>query len=909
MTTSNLINQCKKFFFIISFVLITLSTSGQEKTFNITIDGASRHQTLDGFGVNINPAWWYNGEYGNATTIIPALDLLIDSLGATIFRVAVEEIDWEAENDDNDPFHFNWEYFNKIFSDTKFSCIWDALRHLNNKGISDDLLISFMGAPPSPAPQSGKDPSKSWMGETDYSISPDKEEELVESIAAFLYYMRNTARIEFYLVSPMNETDVISWSKSPEHPDGIVEGPNMPDPVQYARVLRKLARRLDAIGMSDIRFVAPDAAGDKLFAGIMDEMVKDTYLMSKLASWGVHQYGNDATNYKEIINRPVNLTRSFWVTETAAIGSMLGQLDDDARAYMFWDGFDCVYQHARRNGYGDVAPNDWPFSMSPEDGKPLIEYEVETGRWIPRKQFYQHSQLMKFIKPGAVRIGLTGQDEPLQAYAFGNTDGSLVITGRNSAHSGVVMNGRLENFRPVQNIKMIITDAQNNLAEKKEISFSGESFKADLPANCIFTIISDVDFNPAASERPDPEPAGWYAGDLHVHRNCGEATTILGENELIAMMEPNDIAVMTLLADMGNGEVKDSRTDLPKVNGEDAIQSVPGRIIHWDAEWHFDPAGVTFDNKALGGHILLLGLKEAHTIWDESSYRVLDWGRSQNAVAGLCHMQYLDEGIPGDLTCCIPIDYPVEAALGTIDFLSEDVWINDAAINSYYKILNCGFRLGWTAGTDFPCNNSIAPGSFLTYVQINDKQLTYSNWIDGIKNGRTVVSTNGHKEFLDLKVNGTAGPGYEIKLNKRKKVKIDAAWSSVTKQEGKIEIVCNGKVVESIEGDSGPGAPLKFRTDLRITESSWICARRMDETGHRSHTSPVYISLRNDPVRASAEDARFFIDWIDNILKRIGPGGPWNQYFKSNPEAVRTRYMKARKIYEDIAAEAASNKK
>ncbi|NMC38772.1 MAG: CehA/McbA family metallohydrolase [Bacteroidales bacterium] len=904
MTKDNLINVCIKFLLTATFILLCLSASGQENTLNIRIDGAVRYQTLDGFGVNINPAWWYGGDYGDATTIFPAIDLLIDSLGATIFRVVIEEIDWEAENDDNDPSHFNWDYFNTVFSSKKFRCIWDALRYLNKKGISKDLVISFMGAPPSPAPLAEKDTSKSWMGGTDYNISPDKEEELAESIAALLFYMRNTAKIDFCLVSPMNETDVLSWSKRAEHPDGIVEGPNIPDPVQYVRIVRKLAKKLDSIGMSDIRFVTPDAAGDKLFTGVLNEMIKDTLLMGKLACWGVHQYGNDASDYREIINRPTNLTRAFWITETAGIANMLGQLDDDARAFIFWDGFDCVYQHGRRNGYGDVPPNDWAFWMTPDDGKPLIEYVQATGVWKPRKQFYQHAQLMKFIKPGAVRLNLTGQDTLIQAHAFGNTDGSLVITGQNRNSYVITIKGTLKNLLTPLNMRMIITDTQNNLTENKAFSISGRSFSAEIPPDCIFTIIADAGFNPAVSERPRPEPAGWYAGDIHVHRNCGEVTTILPENEIISMMEQNDLAVVTLLADMGNGEVKDSRTDLPKVNGEDAIQSRPGRIIHWDAEWHFDPAGVTFENKALGGHIILLGLKEARTIWNESTYRILDWGRSQNAVTGFCHMQYLNDGIPTELTCCTPIDYPVEVALGTVDFLSEDVWLNDAALNGYYKILNCGFRPGWTAGTDFPCNNSQPPGSLLTYVKIKDKPLTYSNWIEGIKAGRTVVSTNGHNEFLDLRINGNAVPGDEIKIKLKRKVKIDATWSSISDQRGKVEIVCNGKVVGSIDGNSGPDTPLHFRTSLPIGKSSWICARRMDENGHRTHTSPVYISFRDRPVRASADDARFFVDWIDNILEKIEPGGPWNQFFTSNPDFARERYLKAREIYKMIAAEA-----
>ena len=305
-----------------------------------------------------------------------------------------------------------------------------------------------------------------------------------------------------------------------------------------------------------------------------------------------------------------------------------------------------------------------------------------------------------------------------------------------------------------------------------------------------------------------PEPSDWYAGDIHIHRNCGEVTSIMSETELTAMMEPNDLAVISVLADMGNGEVKDSRSDLPKVNGKDAAYSEPGRIVHWDAEWHFDPAGVTFENKALGGHIVLLGLKEAHQIWDESPYKILEWGKSQDAIMGFCHMQYLNDTIQNDLTCCIPVDYPVEAALGTIDFLSEDVWLNDAAINAYYRLLNCGFRLGWAAGTDFPCNDSRPFGSLLTYVQVKDQPLTYRKWIEGIKNGRTVVTTNGHVEFLDLKINGVNGPGDEIKLKGKKTVEIDVNWTSVKTLTGRIEIVCNGKVIAKLEGTAKPGEPV-----------------------------------------------------------------------------------------------------
>jgi O-glycosyl hydrolase len=870
--------------------------------FNFKIDGATKYQTIDGFGVNINTAWWYKGKYGDGKVVQPAIDLLVDSLGATIFRAVIEEMDWEAVNDNNNPNDFNWKYYDSIFTTERFQGVWNTLRYLNSKEIKDGLIISFMGAPPASPPGSAPDLKKSWMSGADYSIAPDMEDEFVESIAALLYYMRHTAGIQFKLVSPMNETDVIAMSKNAEHPYGIVEGPDITDAEQYVRIVRKLAEKLDAIGMNDIRFVAPDAAGDRLFGDCLARMVKDPYIMGRLAHWGVHQYGNDAANYLKIVSQADNPEKSYWVTETAGIGNMLGQLNDNAGAYIFWDGFDCVYQHARRNGYGSTPPNDWVFWFGPGEGKPLIEYIESANSWKPRKQFYQFSQIMKFIKPGSVRIGNEGIDSSLVVSAFLNKNGNLVITGRNNNKQECAIAGTFVNLPDLKSLKFIYTDSLHNLLSNNNIIVNDQNFKADIPAKSVFTIIGE------AKIKAKPEPDDWYAGDMHVHRNCGNGTSILPENEFVSGMDTNNLAVISVLADMGDGEVKDSKTDLPKVNGADAAQSVPGRTVHWDAEWHFDPAGTTFENKALGGHIVLLGLTEAHTIWDESPYKILEYGRSQNGIVGFCHMQYLKDSIPGTLDCCTPIDFPVEAALGTIDFLAEDVWLNDASVNAYYRLLNCGFRLGWAAGTDFPCNNSQPFGSLLTYVQVKNGPFTYRQWVEGIKNGRTVVTTNGHNEFLDLKVNGNVTPGDEIRLKNKGSLTVEVIWTSVLEQKGRIELVLNGKVVATREGSSSPGKPVILKANVPVLESSWLCARRMDEKGHRSHTAPVYITLKNAPVRASADDARYFIKWIDKTLFNTDPGGPWNKYFTHDLDVVQNRYRQARKVYEKIAIEAANKR-
>ena len=97
-------------------------------------------------------------------------------------------------------------------------------------------------------------------------------------------------------------------------------------------------------------------------------------------------------------------------------------------------------------------------------------------------------------------------------------------------------------------------------------------------------------------------------------------------------------------------------------------------ILHWDAEWHWDATYTQYPHQALGGHIVTLGLSSAQQIWQEYTFPILDWAHQHNGIAGFAHLQYLDgTGLPSSLTCCTPIEFPVEVALGAADFISEDV--------------------------------------------------------------------------------------------------------------------------------------------------------------------------------------------------------------------------------------------
>lgn len=413
-----------------------------------------------------------------------------------------------------------------------------------------------------------------------------------------------------------------------------------------------------------------------------------------------------------------------------------------------------------------------------------------------------------------------------------------------------------------------------------------------------------------------PEPADWFSGDPHVHRGicCGRAhaKAMLTPQELLEKMEANNLSVISVLADIGNGECKYVEKDLPLITGRDNNVSTSSHIVHWDAEWHYDPEGVTFQRKVLGGHLVLLGLKHGGLPFAQYTYPILKWAKEQGGIGGYAHMQYLPyafypppDGIPQSLDCCTPLEYPVEVALGMASFVEEDVRGGGSALEGYYRLLNCGLRPGLAGATDYPCNYLEPLGTTLTYVRIPDGQLTYQKWIEGIAGGRTVVSRNGGNEFLALKVNDNAEPGEQLLLKRNGVVPVRIEWSSVKPGLGRIELVRDGSVIASQTASAGPGAPAVFNTTVEFERSGWLAARRMDwQTGHRTATGAVFVIVDSKPIRANAGDARFFVAWIDNLLQKTSRGGPWSEYLTKDRAPAHQRYREARAIYLRIAAEA-----
>jgi hypothetical protein len=452
---------------------------------SLRIDGNQRFQTIDGFGVSANSASWNNGE------LRPAIDRLMDDGGSTIWRVIIEMADWEATNDDASPNTFNWTYYNTIYSSPRFEELWATLTYLNQKGVTNLLMLNFMGRGPT------------WLGGADLPVS--MEDEWVETVASVAYYARNTRHIQFGLFAPNNESD---W-------DGI-EGIRM-DRTQHARVMRKLAQKLDAIGLGDLRLIGPDTASVSL--GVNDylpSLMAEPTVMAKTDHFALHNYAGDAGGADNAIRNSAYPSRNFWMTEMSTFSDALALMSQGPAAILVWDGYDSVYNHAILAGRGSNPPND------AGNGPALLAYSTSTRLYTPRTVFYEFAQLFKFVPAGSVRIAATESSSNVTMFAFHHAaSGRVTVVGRNAGSSSVTFSGVLANLPAVPSFELYRTSSSQGMQRGTDVPVSSGAFSFVATGNSVFTLTyaGPADTTPPVVSVTAPANGSTVAGIVAVSSN------------------------------------------------------------------------------------------------------------------------------------------------------------------------------------------------------------------------------------------------------------------------------------------------------------------------------------------------------------------------------------------------------
>src|SRR5262245_20501661 len=242
---------------------------------------------------------------------------------------------------------------------------------------------------------------------------------------------------------------------------------------------------------------------------------------------------------------------------------------------------------------------------------------------------------------------------------------------------------------------------------------------------------------------------------------------------------------------------------------------------------------------------------------------------------------------------------PVDAALGKIDSMD----LNNSypgCIPLWYRLLNCGFKLPASAGTDCFLNKvaSRLPGSDRVYVRF-DGEFSYAKWIEALRGGHSYV-TNG--PIVEIIVAGQHRQGETLRMTGPGKTKIVAkAWWHLPLR--KVEIVQDGKVLAAKEFKPDEKPADVWEHELTVERSGWVAVRtsgpaNADNPGGDAfaHTSPVYIDVPGKPADAMA-DAEYFLRWIERLDVALRernrfPTPALRAHAASQLEAARAVYTK-----------------
>lgn len=225
--------------------------------------------------------------------------------------------------------------------------------------------------------------------------------------------------------------------------------------------------------------------------------------------------------------------------------------------------------------------------------------------------------------------------------------------------------------------------------------------------------------------------------------------------------------------------------------------------------------------------------------------------------------------------------------------------------STYYRFLNCGFRLAATGGSAMGVM-AVPLGYGRTYAKLRGP-LSEASYLDAIRAGRT-FATNG--PMLVLTANGRdCGAAIEYPLDSDDPIWIKAELRSIEKIDS-LDLLYNGEIIRQINLEDEKPSPILRETvsmGLKPLRSGWVAARATftSPDGHlrQAHTSPVYVTVDGKSA-ASKTDAEYMVRWVDRLLAVSDKPGR----YKSADERKQTQniFREARKVYEDIAKRAAT---
>src|SRR5579872_88783 len=379
----------------------------------------------------------------------------------------------------------------------------------------------------------------------------------------------------------------------------------------------------------------------------------------------------------------------------------------------------------------------------------------------------------------------------------------------------------------------------------------------------------------------DLHRTGWYSGNTHTHYALEIEEDPDDRLRMVPPAEGLDVSVISYLI----------RNDSPYITNRYPVGPLPqfcqdGTIVDMGEEARNNRTFSEFGY----GHVLFLHIPRA--VEPVSTGLLSKDGKAPDfpTLSMLCANA---REIGGTTVWChngSGVESPVAAALGQMDAYNLADGL-EADYRRYYGLLNCGFRLPASTGTDWWIydHNRV-------FVQVEGK-FTYDNWIAGLRAGRTFVS-NG--PLIELRVDGK-GPGSSIESSGQLEVSANAVSRLPFER---LEIVYNGEIIA--EESSLKQREAVLHRQISVNRGGWIAARvsggGKTYAGYTvfAHTSPIYVRVQDTPHR-QAEAAGAFVDEIEESMQLI------RKSFRFAKDADRAlalgRFEAGRRVFGKLAAE------
>ncbi len=407
---------------------------------------------------------------------------------------------------------------------------------------------------------------------------------------------------------------------------------------------------------------------------------------------------------------------------------------------------------------------------------------------------------------------------------------------------------------------------------------------------------------------PADAHAQWASADLHVHMNYGGAYRDTPANLVMQQTAENLFLVENLIVN------KEQR--IPDIAYFRTTPDPASTANHWllhGQEFH----------TSYWGHLGLLNLTHNFLLPDYSAYgntaaaspfptnaAVEDMAHRQLALVGYAHPFDIEVDPATDPTLTHgekldeALELPVDAALGKVDYV-EVLGFSDHRMTAsvWYRLLNCGFRLPAGAGSDTMANYASLRGPVgLTrvYAAMPRDVTGTAPWFKSLKEGRT-FATNG--PLIGFTLGGKA-IGEELKLPAGEQKVTFTAWMRSFVPVDHFEVVCNGKVVRDLKLE-GDRQSRDVTGTIPISQTGWCVLRASsDKPEHPvlddyvyATTSPIYVNMAGSAPKP-ADDAAFFITWIDLLVETAKANTNWNT--AAERASVLETLDRARQIYSGL---------